>query len=190
MGFPLTLWSHQCLLGLFSAFEEDKYLNVFLQESLFLARMQIAKTWIKESPPNIQQWIRAVNVTLIYKKVLYLHRCCPNKYYKIWDRWLKDASTCTVEEWVYCVHLSPYSLFKKGSLVPFPGLGVRRPAPVDVDVGAGVYRFANMSVHAGYWLKLVCVLAYVHEHAQERALAVLVSWHRALYCHIASSVST
>lgn len=54
--------------------ESEKYLNIFLQETLFLARLQIARLWMRGAPPTLQQWIRAVNDTLPYKKVLYIHR--------------------------------------------------------------------------------------------------------------------
>lgn len=70
------------------------YLNILLQETLFLARLLSARTWLRGTPPTLRNWIRAVNNTLPYKKVLYTHRGCPKKYYKIWDRWLEDTSTC------------------------------------------------------------------------------------------------
>lgn len=41
MGSPLTLCPCQCLQGLLSI-SEEKHLNIFLQESLFPSRMQIA----------------------------------------------------------------------------------------------------------------------------------------------------
>lgn len=94
-ALPYLCAPHQCLLDILSLPEEEKYLNIFLQESLFLDRMQIARSWIKATPPTIQQWMGAVNDTLPYKKVVYLHRGCPANYNKIWDRWLEDTSTCT-----------------------------------------------------------------------------------------------
>lgn len=87
MGSPVSLCPRQCLLGLLSLPDNEKYLNTLLQETLFLARMQIARTWMRGPPPTLQQWIRAVNITLPYKKLLYIHRGCPDKYHKIWDRW-------------------------------------------------------------------------------------------------------
>lgn len=93
MGSPLSLCPRQCVLGLLSLSEGEKYLHTFLQETLFLARLQIAKTWLRGTPPTLQQWIRAVNITLPFKKIIYMHRGCPDKFYKIWDRWLEDTST-------------------------------------------------------------------------------------------------
>lgn len=95
MGSPLTLCPRQCLLGLLPVSEEEKYLSIFLQETLFTARMQIAQLWLRPTSPTTQQWKRAVNLTLPYKKVLYTHHGCPGKYHKIWDRWLNESSTCT-----------------------------------------------------------------------------------------------
>lgn len=94
IGSPLTLCPRQCLLGLLPISEEEKYLATFLQEALFTAHMQIAQLWLRASSPTIQQWKRTVNITLPYKKVLYLHRGCPGKCNKIWDRWVDDSSTC------------------------------------------------------------------------------------------------
>lgn len=44
MGSPLSLCPRQCVLGLLSLPENEKYLNTLLQETLFLARLQIART--------------------------------------------------------------------------------------------------------------------------------------------------
>ena len=68
MGSPVSLCPRQCVLGLLSLPESEKYLNIFLQETLILARMQVARRWMRGAPPTLQQWIRAVNITLPYKK--------------------------------------------------------------------------------------------------------------------------
>lgn len=94
-GSSLTLCPRQCLLGLIPVSKNEKYLTIFLQETLFTARMQIAQLWLRPVSPTFQQWKRAINLTLPYKRVLYSHRGCPGKFNKIWNRWVNDSSTCT-----------------------------------------------------------------------------------------------
>lgn len=94
MGSPLKLCPKQCLLGIFPDPGSDKYHIIFLQESLFIARLLIARKWMRAHTPTIQEWITAVNSVLPYKKELYIHRGCPSKYGKIWDVWLEKAATC------------------------------------------------------------------------------------------------
>lgn len=94
MGSPLTLCPKQCLLGIFPDPDSDKFHKIFLQESLFMARLLIARKWLQPLPPTLQEWISAVNTVLPYKKEIYAHRGCPAKYGKIWDAWLGNASTC------------------------------------------------------------------------------------------------
>lgn len=83
MGSPLMRCPRQCKLGLLPLPEEEKYLTIFLQETLFIARMQITQLWLRTISPTVQQWKRAVNLTLPYKKVLYSHRGCPDKFNKM-----------------------------------------------------------------------------------------------------------
>lgn len=58
----------QCKLGLLPLPEEEKYLTIFLQETLFIARMQITQLWLRTISPTVQQWKRALDLTLPYKK--------------------------------------------------------------------------------------------------------------------------
>lgn len=49
--------------------------------------------WLRVLPPTVQERMAAVNPILPYKKVLHANRGCPNKYHKIWDKWLETVST-------------------------------------------------------------------------------------------------
>lgn len=80
MGSPLTLCPKQCLLGLFPNPDSDKFHHVFLQEVLFIARLLIARKWLRAIPPTIQEWVATINAVLPYKKEIYAHRGCPAKY--------------------------------------------------------------------------------------------------------------
>lgn len=94
MGSPIPLDPKLCLLGLFPDTAMDKYLAIFLGETLFCARKLVAKRWMRTASPTIRDWIGEINATLPYK-VLYRHRGCPAKYNKIRDRWLDNTNTCT-----------------------------------------------------------------------------------------------
>lgn len=94
MGSPLTLDPKQCLLGIFPDVL-DKFTMIFLHETLFSARKIIARQWMRSEPPQLVDWKRDINTTLPYKKFLYINRGCPNKYNRIWDRWLQESTTCT-----------------------------------------------------------------------------------------------
>lgn len=94
MGSPLTLCPKQCLLRVFPNPESDKFHHIFLQETPFIARMLIARKWLRATTPNIKEWVASVNTVLPYKKEIYAHRGFPTKYNKIWDTWLNEASTC------------------------------------------------------------------------------------------------
>lgn len=93
MGSPLALDPKVCILGI-SPDAIEKFTKTFLQETLFSARKIIARKWMRPEPPNIE-WKRDINTTLPYKKFLYINRGCPDKYNKIWDRWLQESETCT-----------------------------------------------------------------------------------------------
>lgn len=73
MGSPLILCLHQCVLGLPSISEEDKYLNIFLQASLLLSGMQIPRTWLRELPPTLQQWSGLLPPPFLIKKKYFTH---------------------------------------------------------------------------------------------------------------------
>lgn len=94
MGSPLSLCPKQCLLGVFPDPDSDKYHKIFLQESLFIARLLIARKWMQITPPTLREWISNINNVLPYKKEIYAHRGCPTKYGRVWDTWLENASTC------------------------------------------------------------------------------------------------
>ena len=93
MGTPVTLDPKQCLLGIFPT-DTDKFTKIFLHESLFSARKIIARKWMRQTPPTFPEWKAEINMTLPYKKCVYINRACPDKYYKIWDRWLNESATC------------------------------------------------------------------------------------------------
>lgn len=96
MGSPLTLCPKQCLLGILSEHEQNRPLHIFMQESLFVVRLLIARKWLWADTPTLQEWMATVNQSLPYKNMIYKHRNCPAKYHKIWDHWLKSTSTSTV----------------------------------------------------------------------------------------------
>lgn len=93
MGSPLKLCPKQCLLGVFPDPDSDKSHKIFLQETMFIARLLIARKWLQATPPTFQEWILAVNNVLPYKKEIYTHRGCPAKYGNIFDMWLGNAAT-------------------------------------------------------------------------------------------------
>lgn len=94
MGSPVVLDPKLCILGLQPDTDLDKFHTIFIYETLFIARKVIARTWIQTTPPNISTWKRDVNNTLPYKKLIYTHRGCTQKYSKVWDRWVEDGETC------------------------------------------------------------------------------------------------
>lgn len=95
MGSPVALDPKLCLLGLLPDADIDKYLATFMYETLFLARKTVDQTWMQALPPTIQRWKRDINDTLLFQKLIYTHRGCPLKYYKVWDRCLGGGETCT-----------------------------------------------------------------------------------------------
>lgn len=103
-GLPLTLCPKHYLLGLLRDQDTNRH-HIFLQETLFMARLLIARVWLKASTPTLR--MAAISQSLPYKKVIYIHIKCPSKYHKIWDRWLDLACTSTekepVTEWVLSV---------------------------------------------------------------------------------------
>lgn len=94
MGSPLRLCPKQCLLGICPDPDSDKFHIIFLKETLFIARLLIARKWLRIETPTIQEWIAAVNIVLPYKKEIYAHIGCPSKYEKIWNSWLGNSTTC------------------------------------------------------------------------------------------------
>lgn len=96
MGTPVGLDPKLCLLGLLPDADVDKYLAIFISESLFLARKVIAKVWMQAVPPTLQNWKKDINDTLPYRKMMYTHRGRPQKFSSIWDHWLEDGETCTI----------------------------------------------------------------------------------------------
>lgn len=94
MGSPVQLEPKVCVLGLLPDITIDKFSAIFLYETLFCARKLVARHWMRAIPPTFQDWIKVVNTSLPYKKVIYKHRGCPAKYNKIWDKWLDNTNTC------------------------------------------------------------------------------------------------
>lgn len=94
MGSPVTLDPKQCLLGIFPD-PSDKFTKIFLQETLFSGRKIIARRWMRSTPLEIKEWMADINVTLPYKRFLYINRGCPDKFNRIWDRWVQDSETCS-----------------------------------------------------------------------------------------------
>lgn len=84
MGSPVALDPKQCLLGIFPD-TIDKLTKVFLHETLFSVRKIIAKKWMRPLSPTFTDWKVDVNSALPYNKCIYVNRCCPVKYNKIWD---------------------------------------------------------------------------------------------------------
>lgn len=95
MGSPVALDPKLCLLGLLPDIDIDKYQAIFVYETLFLARKVVAKVWMPAVPLTLQMWKREINNTIPYRKMLYIHRGCPQKFSNVWDRWLDDGETCT-----------------------------------------------------------------------------------------------
>lgn len=95
MGSPIQLDPKLCLLGLLPD-TMARPTATLLSETLFSARKLIAKHWMRTTSPAVQDWLRDVNTSLPYKKVLYNHRGCPKKYYKVWGKWLESTNTCSM----------------------------------------------------------------------------------------------
>lgn len=95
MGSLIQLDPKLCLLGLLPDTIKDRSIITLLSELIFYARKLVAKHWMCTDSPTIQAWIREVNASLPYKKVMYKHRGCPNKYHKLWDKCFNNANTCT-----------------------------------------------------------------------------------------------
>lgn len=94
MGSPVQVEPRVCILGLLPDVTIDKFTATFIYESLFCARKLVAKHWMRASPPTFRDWIKMVNLSLPYKKVIYKHRGCPAKYNRIWDKWIDNTNTC------------------------------------------------------------------------------------------------
>lgn len=73
MGSPLTLCPKQCLLGLLPDPESIRHHHIFLQETLFTARLLITRVWLQASSPILWEWMAAVNLSLPYKNVIYIY---------------------------------------------------------------------------------------------------------------------
>lgn len=93
MGSPITLNPKSCLLGIYPEPDINKFIKIFLDETLFSARKTIPGQWMRPTPPEFKMWLMEVNNGLKYKKLIYSHRGCPSKYDKIWDKWLQAPET-------------------------------------------------------------------------------------------------
>lgn len=95
MGSPVVLDPKLCILGLLPDTDIDKFHATFIHKTLFMARKVIARVWMQSTAPALSIWKRDINNTLPYKKLIYTHRGCTQKYLKIWDRWFEDGETCS-----------------------------------------------------------------------------------------------
>lgn len=83
MGSPVGLDPKLCHLGLLPDADIDKYLAIFIQEALFLARKTIAKVWIQAMSPTFHNWKREINGVFPYRKMIYANRGRPQKFSNI-----------------------------------------------------------------------------------------------------------
>lgn len=79
--------------------EDDKYSHAFMQETLFYARLVIARKWLRQETPSFAMWMAAINAALPYKRLIFQHRGCPSKFNKLWDKWLESSSTAGADAW-------------------------------------------------------------------------------------------
>lgn len=61
---------------------------------LFYARKAIALSWRKSTRPPLSLWKQLINNSLPLYKDTYDNRGCPNKYSKVWSKWLADPLHC------------------------------------------------------------------------------------------------
>lgn len=80
---PQWYWTQDCILGLLPDTDIDKFHATFIYETLFIARKVIAQAWMQTLPPTVLSWKRDINNTLPYKKLIYTHRGCTQKYSKV-----------------------------------------------------------------------------------------------------------
>lgn len=82
-----------CLFGILDEEQWSHYNRIMLRETLFMARKTIALRWIDRRPPRLHTWKALVNKAIPYEKLVYVHRRCASKFYKIWDPWCQSTLT-------------------------------------------------------------------------------------------------
>lgn len=73
----------------------DRTNNPWSGNFSFTPRKAIALSWRKPTPPPISLWKQLVNNSLPLYKDCYVNRGCPQKYDKVWSKWLVDSSTAS-----------------------------------------------------------------------------------------------
>lgn len=58
----------RCVLGLLEDEIWPRHTKILMQEMLFLSQKQIAVRWMQVAPPPVNQWMKAVDQILPYKK--------------------------------------------------------------------------------------------------------------------------
>lgn len=93
MGSPIPLTPQCCVLGILDVPDVSGTQLTFLHETLFQARKLIARNWMNDHVPLLSEWIRIINASLPYKKLVYIHRGRPEKFDKIWSTWQESPRT-------------------------------------------------------------------------------------------------
>lgn len=84
-----------CILGLVEQLIPTVAGRTLVGLLLFYARKAIALSWRKPTPPPLSLWKQLINNSLPLYKDTYDNRGCPNKYSKVWSKWLADPSTAS-----------------------------------------------------------------------------------------------
>lgn len=61
-------------------------------KSFYLARKVILQKWTSVDPPTHKQWVEKLNYILKREKLTYEHRGTPQRFDKIWSRWIEPSN--------------------------------------------------------------------------------------------------
>ena len=88
-GTPVGLNAMVLLLGVTDNLPAATHTKLFIFYCAYYVRKIILINWKKPDPPGISAWRELVNTAFPLYKLTYMDRNCPNKFHKIWSRWVE-----------------------------------------------------------------------------------------------------
>ncbi|XP_041444380.1 uncharacterized protein LOC121402175 [Xenopus laevis] len=88
LDLPQVISPEACILGVVDDLVPQKYTRILYRTLLFYARKAIIQHWLQPVPPSFDHWVNLVNRMLPMIKITYEARGMPDKFVKIWEKWL------------------------------------------------------------------------------------------------------
>uniref|UniRef100_A0A803JYV6 Reverse transcriptase domain-containing protein n=1 Tax=Xenopus tropicalis TaxID=8364 RepID=A0A803JYV6_XENTR len=78
-----------CLFGIVDDIIPQSAPHILYRTLLFYARKSILLQWMAQSPPTIASWLNLLKALLPLIQLTYIARGCPQKYDKVWGKWVE-----------------------------------------------------------------------------------------------------